>query len=106
MSNAGNSCAQNSHYAVYQPNANPKKFANDLRKLQESASCEKHPRETAILSCAKVLIFRKCRKLFPQKIHLRTFYEHPKIAKNAKTLEKSHLRKPIFSQMFLVNTYT
>jgi hypothetical protein len=106
LSNAGNSCAQKLHCAVYQPDANPKKFANDWRELHESASCEKLSRETAILPYAKVLIFRKCRKLFPPKIHLRTFYEQPKIAKNAKTLEKSHLRKPIFSQMFLVNTYT
>ena len=48
-------------------------------------------------------LFANVASFFPQKVHLRSFYEQSKNANNAKTLEKSHLRKSIFSQMIFVS---
>ena len=70
------------------------------RNSRQPHSCEKRSSETPILPCAKIRIFRKCRKLFAEKSHLRRMNEWPKMAKNAKAHKMRHLAKTHFSQMF------
>ena len=63
--------------------------------------CEKASLETLILPCAKLLIFRKCCKLFSKKVDLRRLSECSKDLEIAKLHKQSNLRKNVFSQMFL-----
>ena len=77
------------------------KFANDLASIPSNRLLRKMPSFFPCFCGAKIVIFRKCRKLFAQFIHLRNFYSFTCCQDSVKTLEMRHLRKPHFSQMFL-----
>ena len=70
------------------------------RLSSKTGICEKISPRTPILSCAKILIFRKCRKLFSIFLHLRRIVSILFLHVFVKTFKMRLLRKTDFSQMF------
>lgn len=88
------------HAAGLQTDTIFENFANASPQFPSTPLLRKKVFGNAHLPCAKIRIFRKCRKLFAEKSHLRRMNEWPKMAKNAKAHKMSHLAKTHFSQMF------
>ena len=71
------------------------------RLSSKTGICEKPPLRSPILSCAKLLIFRKCSKYFLIFLYLRKIFSVLFLCNYVKFLKMSHLLKSFFSQMIL-----
>ena len=87
--------ADNQRYADFE------NFANNLRQFPSNGLLRKSPSILLGFTAAKLLIFRKCRKLFATFLHLRRIFVILFCRVFVKSLKIRLFPKPHFSQMIL-----